>query len=326
MTILVFLLAMGVGDSPDAPLSCPTTVAAKGNVKGGPPLLHTFELTHRGPGILTITEVKAGCGCLRQALTTRVLSPGETARLTLEVNTLTQPDGRNRWPIVVTYKVESPGTPGQTGTLLLQITANLSREVTITPPQFGFSTTGGASQVLIVKDQRSRPLSVVKSTTTSSHLAVEIGTRESGKGQSVTVRLSPSAPVGNRDEFIVLLTDDPEYPELRIPVRVQKRAQQDIRVAPESVVMRFAPGQNELSTLVQLRATDGKPIEVSNVESDVPGVTVRAGSGTGTIGVIRVTVTETAAAQSGSCKVRVRLAQPAGEVLVIPVAWTRAMK
>ena len=64
--------------------------------------------------------------------------------------------------------------------------------------------------------------------------------------------------MGHRDEAVVLLTDDPAYPELRVPVRVLKRAGGGVRVAPESISLRFAPGQSELSTLVQLRAADGK--------------------------------------------------------------------
>jgi hypothetical protein len=246
--------------------------------------------------------------------------------LTLEVNTLTQPDGPNRWQAIVSYKVESPGAPFQTGELLLQITATLSREVSVTPPQVGFSTSDAASQVLTVSDQRGKPLTIVKATTTSPHLTAEIGARTAGKGQPVTVRLSSGAPVGHRDESVVLLTDDPLYPELRVPVRVLKRAAQSVSAAPETVAMRFAVGQTELATLVQLRAMDGKTIEIASVESELPGVTVKGSVGAGTVAVVRVTVTESAALQSGSCKVRVRFAQPQGQEVVIPVVWTRAMK
>lgn len=324
MNTLIFLLAAGVGNPPAGPLQCPAALAARGDVKGGPPLVHTFELTHRGAGTLTITRVEAGCGCLRQSLSSDVLTPGQTAKLTLEVNTLTQPDGPNRWQIAVGYKVEGPGAPPQPGELLLQITATLSREVTVNPPQVGFSTTGTATQKLMVGDTRGKPLTVLKATTTSPHLTAQVGPRVDGKGQAVTVTLSPDARVGHRDEAVVLLTDDPAYPELRVPVRVLKRAGGGVRVAPESISLRFAPGQTELSTLVQLRAANGKPIEIAGAESDPPGVTVKHSPGAAAVAVVRVTVTEPA--QSGSCRVRVRLSQPSGQEIVIPVAWTRAMK
>jgi len=326
MNTLIFLLAMGAGTTPTPPLECSDAIAAKGDVKGGPPLTHTFQLTHRGGGTLTITKVEAGCGCLRQSLGTGVLSPGETTKLMLEVNTLTQPDGPNRWQVVVSYKVESPGAPTQSGKLLLQIIANLSREVAVTPPQFGFSTSDTASQVLMVSDARDKPLTILKATTSSPYLTAAIGARVAGKAQSVTVKLSPNAPIGHRDESVVLLTDDPVYPELRVPVRISKRAAGSVSATPESVAMRFAAGQTELSTLVQLRAMDGKRIEIATVQSDLPGVTAKGSEGSGAVAVVRVTVTESAAKQTGSCNIRVKFAQPAGQEVVIPVAWTRAMK
>src|SRR3954471_3347257 len=102
MNVLLTLLALGVSNSPPAPLTVPTPVAARGEVKAGPPLTHTFDLTHTGTaGTLYITRVEAGCGCLRQLLTATRLQPGETAKLTIEVNTLTQPDGPNRWQVQV---------------------------------------------------------------------------------------------------------------------------------------------------------------------------------------------------------------------------------
>lgn len=324
MNTIIILLASGIGSPPAALLHCPVPIAARGDVKGGPPLAQSFELTNRSPGTLSITSIEAGCGCLRQSLSTGVLAPGETAKLTLEVNTLTQPDGPNRWQAVVRYRVETPGMPPQVGELLLQITAALSREIAVTPPQLGFSTTGAASQSLSVADRRAKPLTILKATSSSPHLAVEIAPRVAGKDQSVAVKLDADAPAGHRDETVVLLTDDPVYPELRVPVRVHKRAAGSVAAAPESVSVRFARGQAEVSTLVQLRAANGKPISISAAASDVPAVAVKWAPGAGTVAIVRVTVTEAAATRDGSCLVRIKLADPAGQEIVLPVAWTAA--
>jgi hypothetical protein len=329
---LFALLALGAGDPPAGPLHCPAPLAARGDAKGGPPLAHTFELAHRGPhGTLTITGVEAGCGCLRQTLTAGVLRPGETARLTLEVNTLTQPDGPNRWQAVVRYKLDPPAAPGsappapQPGELPLTITATLAREVAVTPPQVGFSCTGEATQVLTVTDRRAKPLAVVRAASSSPHLTAAVGPREGGPGkpttQSVTLKLSADAPVGHRDEAVVLVTDDPEYPELRVPVRVLKRPAGGVTAAPAEVAVRLAAGQDEVSTLVQLRAADAKPVGVAGAESDHPGVAVKWSPGVGPLAAVRVTVTAAAGAD-GRCTVRVRLAEPAGQEVAIPVMWS----
>jgi hypothetical protein len=330
MNTLICLLTVTLANQPATLLQCPELVANKGEVKCGPALAHAFELTNRGAGTLTITKVEASCGCLRQSLTSGVLLPGETAKLTIEVNTLTQPAGQNRWQITAGYKVESPNAPAQLGEILLQITANLTREIIVTPPQLGFSTTTGASQTLTITDKRLKPLKVLKAATSSPYLLAEVGPRvdaaDGAHNQSVSVKLLEQAPTGHRDETVILTTDDPDYPELRVPVRVLKRVAGSVIAAPETVSIRFGSDQAEISTPVQLRSADGKPFGIASADSDHPGVTVKWSMGTGAVGVVRITIAESAAIQSGSCKVRVKLGDAAGEEIVIPVSSTGVKK
>ncbi|MBX9623458.1 MAG: DUF1573 domain-containing protein [Gemmataceae bacterium] len=332
MNTLLLLAAVGVADPPapaPAPLHCPAPAAARGEVKAGPPLAHTFELTHRGPaGTLTITKVEAGCGCLRRALATGVLQPGETTRLTVEVNTLTQPDGPNRWQAVVSYALDVPGDPAarRTGELPLTITATLSRDVSIDHPQVAFSTTGAAAQVLTLTDRRAAPLRVVQAAGTSPHLTAEVKPRADAPGkpstQEVVVKLAADAPPGHRDEAVILLTDDPAYPELRVPVRVLKRAPGGVTASPDEVVVRAGAVPEDVATLVQLRAADGRSVGVAGAESDHPGVLVKWSAGVRPVAAVRVTVTAAAAAKPGGGTVRVKLAEPPGAEVVIPVSWT----
>ena len=327
MNTLIFAAALAIGQppgpaKPQTSLTSPAPVAAKGDVKAGPPLAHAFELAHTGAGTLTITKVEAGCGCLRQGLGTLTLQPGEKTRLALEVNTLTQPDGPNRWQVLVSYKIESPGVPAEAGELLLQITATLSREVAVSPPQVAFSTTGEASQALVVTDKRGKPLTVVKAVSSAAHLTVEVAPAGgTPRAQAVTVKLAANAPAGHRDELVTLYTDDPEYAELRVPVRVLKRAAAAVTATPDAITVRLATGQTEGSALVQLRAPDGKPVSVTGAESDLPGVQVKWSSGSGAVQTVRVTIPEAVAAKPGRCTVRVRLSEPGGEVS-IPVSWS----
>ncbi len=325
-TVITLILAVGAGNPAKAPLHCPAPVAAKGQINGGPPLAHTFDLTHTATGTLTITKVEAGCGCLRQTLSANAMQPGETAKLTIEVNTLTQPDGPNRWQVVVGYRLESPGGVPQTGEVLLQITATLAREVAVHPPQLGFSTTAAASQVVTITDSRAKPLTVIRAGASSPHLAVEVGERVAGKGQGITVKLAADAPAGHRDEFILLVTDDPAYAELRVPVRVLKREAGAIKANPDAIAVRFAPGQTEVSTLVRLRSEDGKPIKIATVVSDHPKVLVKWSQETVPVAAVRVIVTEEAAIQAGTCTVRVTLEEPSGKEFVLPVAWSALKK
>ncbi|VTR95566.1 Uncharacterized protein OS=Blastopirellula marina DSM 3645 GN=DSM3645_06674 PE=4 SV=1: DUF1573 [Gemmata massiliana] len=327
MNTLILLSALATGQpAPLAPATfhSPAPVAAKGDTKAGPPLLHTFDLTNATAGTVTITKVEAGCGCLRQALAAEVLQAGEKTKLALEVNTLAQPDGPNRWQATVSYKVEQPGVPARTGELLLQLTATLSREISVTPPQVAFSAAGEVSKELIVGDKRAKPLTVLKTASSATHLTVEIGqvtNGTAGRTQPITIKLAANAPTGHRDESVVLYTDDADCPELRIPVRVLKRAVGAVTATPEAVSVRLAAGQTEVSTLVQLRSPDGKAVSIAGAESDLPAVQVKCSTGSGPVATVRITVPETVAAQPGRCTVRVRM-NDQGDEVSIPVSWT----
>lgn len=323
MNTAILLAALAAAQPAPATFYSPAPLAAKGDVKAGPPLTHAFDLTNATAGTVSITKVEAGCGCLRQGLGAEVLKPGETTKLALEVNTLTQPDGPNRWQVVVSYKVEAPGAPARTGEVLLQITATLAREIAVSPPQVAFSTAGVASQTLVVTDARAKPLTVLKAASSAAHLTAEVGPvagTGAARTQAITVRLAATAPAGHRDETLVLYTDDAGCPELRVPVRVLKRAAGAVIATPDAVSVRFAAGQTEVSTLVQLRTPDGKAVSVAGAESDLPGVEVKFSNGSGPVATVRITVPEAVAGQGGRCTVRVRLSEPAGEV-AIPVSW-----
>jgi hypothetical protein len=325
MNTLILFAALA-GGQPPATFHSPTPVAAKGDLKAGPPLAHAFDLNNNTGATVTITKVEVGCGCLQAAVGAQVLQPGIGTKLAVEVNTLTQPVGPNRWQATVCYKLEAPGQPAATGELLLQITANLSREVSVSPPQVAFSTTGEASQVITVSDARAKPLTITKAASSAAYLSAEVGAPVAGapRAQPVTLKLLATAPPGHRDEVVVLYTDDPAYPELRVPVRVLKRAAGGVTATPEAVALRPAAGE-EASALVQLRAPGGKPVSVLGADCDLPGVAVKHSEGSGPLATVRITVPEALTKEPGRCTVRVRLSEPAGEV-TIPVSWTAPKK
>jgi hypothetical protein len=318
MNAFLPILALCVANPPVPALTCPTPLVAKGDVKAGPPLAHAFELVNRSPNTITITKLEAGCGCVKRTLTAQVLKPGESATLTLDVNTLTQSDGPNRWQAIVGYQLDD--AQRNVGELAVNITANLSREVTVSPPQLAFSTTGEATQQIAIADRRAKPLSVVKTTSSTPHLSATVGPR------GIEVKLAADAAAGQRDEVIVLQTNDPVYPEFRIPVRINKKAADQVTASPEELSVRLNAGQEEVSALVQLRAPDGKQIRIASATSDFAAVGTKFSEAAGVVATVRISVGGIAAAQPGSCKVTVKLAEPAGQSIVIPVTWASGKK
>ena len=324
--IAATVLLAAIGQPPSLPLVCPDATVSRGEVKAGQQLSQTFQLANRSAATIVIRRIEAGCGCLRRTLSGETIKSGETGTLTLEVNTLTQPVGPNRWQATIIYEVASstPGAAGQQGSLPVEIAATIARDLIVTPSQLAFSTAGEASQAISLTDRRAKPLVVLKAVCSSPHLLAEIANPTKNEGiqtQIVTVKLTADAPIGQKDEMIVLITDDPAYPELRLPVRVLKRAEGGIITTPATVGLKFAPGQTEVSALVQLRSNAGTPLAIRRAECDRSDVSVKWSPGAGPVMTVRIALTATDG-YAGSTYVRVKLEDPDAKEVVIPVSWS----
>lgn len=321
--MLPILAPLLLWSTPPAPLECLPAVAELGTARTGPPLTQTFRLTHRGEvGTVRITAVETGCGCVGRELSRSTLAPGESAELTLTINTLTQPAGPNSWRATIRYRHDLPGRHGGERVLELAVRAELIREVSVDPPELAFSTAGTAQQAITVTDRRPRPLTVLGATTSSAHLAAEPRPYTDAAGvrsQPVIVRVSADAPAGESAEIVSLTTDDPSCPVLRIPVRLAKRPVQSVTVSPPELRFSFANGQHELSGNVLLRA-GGRPIRIASATADSPAVTASHAS-SGPVATLRVRVKTEAGAFSGHANVTVTLSEPPGEKVIVPVGW-----
>lgn len=325
--MLPIIAALVLGVTPADPLSSPTPAADRGEVRTGPPLTHTYEVVHTGSTPVTITSVESTCGCLKPTVSKTTLQPGERAAVTITVNTLTQPPGANTWRTTVRYRVVT-ATPSvlPDAELDLKLTANLIREVSVTPPSLAISTSAEATQTLTVTDVRATPLTVLGATTTSPRLtaAVRAATTANGvRSQAIDLTVTAAYPPGQADETVVLRTNDPGCPELRVPVRVTKRTAADVIAAPEQPEVRFARGQAEASVLIQVRRPDGKAIRIAKVECEHAAVRGRWPEDAAAVASVRLSVDAAKAnGRSGEATVKVILADPPGKEMLIPLKWS----
>ncbi len=319
---LLFLALPATG-----PLAATAPAADLGEAKSGPPLQHEFELRHTGErGILTITSVTTACGCSKGDVNPKVLKPGETAKLRVVVNTLTQPEGQATWKSSVKYTLTPDSAAATAHELDLALSAKIVREVTVEPPVLAVSTSGDAARThtIAVTDRRATDaLTVTKAHCTDPKIALDIKpAKSSGTGtvQEIAVTLPGDLPTGQHDDIITLTTTDPACPELKIPLKVAKRNAGDVAVTPDAATVRFAKGQAEASTLVQLRA-GGQPVSIRKVEGTQEGVTVKFSEGSGAVATVRVVVNLARAGALGQADITLHLAEPAGGVVVLPVSW-----
>src|SRR5947209_15529336 len=104
------------------------TTCEVGEVRGGAVLTPHFAFTNVGSDPVEITEVRPGCGCLKPRLTRRVVPPGETGELELEVDTRRESAGPHVWQLDVRWR---RGTAAQETTL--RVAGRVVTEVTVQP-------------------------------------------------------------------------------------------------------------------------------------------------------------------------------------------------
>lgn len=313
------ILLAAVLAAPPGPLAA-DALPDQGELKAGPTVSFAVPLTHRGTGRIAVTGVETGCGCVAAKVSKNDLAAGDAATLTFAVNTLTQPAGPNAWTATVKYRHLPDGAANFTEqTVSVRVTATLIREVTATPPSVSLSTAGAANTSVIITDMRAKPLTVTAAVSTAAFVTATVRPAAGGK-QTIDIAVSADAPTGHSDEVIVLTTDDPAYRELRVPVRVAKRAAGGVSASPDALELKFAAGQDEASAVVLVRSPNGDRVQIEKAETDHPAVKLTWSKTAGATATVKAVIP---AGAVGPTEIRVRLAEPAGAAVTVPVSWSR---
>ena len=319
----IFLLAAVLSAEP-SPLVVDKPSVDSGELLANKPLVQTFRLKNTSASSIIVTDVAGSCGCFRHELSERTIAAGKSVELTVGINLLTQPEGASVWKFLVRFRSE--GTPTATGSVALQIAAKVRKDVTVEPVAMMLLSEKEITGTLTVTDRRGKPLKVTAARMGLKDVVAEVKPHSDIAGkrtQQVAITVSDKCPAGQYADEICIDTDDPEYRELRIPLRViRKNAATGVQAVPGSVTLRFAKEQTIASSLLRLRHADDKEVIVEKAESDHPAIACRWAAGPGSMTTLRVTVDLMKANAAGVAVVTVRLKGPEPETIHIPVSWT----
>jgi hypothetical protein len=311
------VLLLVAGTPAVAGLECDQAVVNAGEVRSGAALRHVFRIVNRGPGSAEVVDVRSSCGCLRPKIEKRLLSSGEETILPVEVNTLRQGDGSHTWQIHICYTAD-----GQPGDLTVLLAARIVSEIRIEPPALAVVTETGASHVLTLTDRRPRPLAVMAVESTSPDVRPHV--REAGPAKTtIRIEIAPDCLEGRHAAVVRILTDDPIYRELEVPVTVEKRTPHRVRASPEVVELDGWFDKPLPSRIVLLSSGDEVPVGIDQIETESPAVECRWAPGPGARATLRLRVdVRQVTTASFESKVRVHLAGAEAQTVVIPIRCT----
>lgn len=184
-----------------------------GEARNDQTITHAFQISNSGGGPLTLTHIRADCGCvLVDTPTPTVVPPGGQCSVTVRLS-LNQRRGIQRRQVVV----ESDDPSNSTAVLTLQGIA--VSPVKVEPETL--SLEAGTSQVQTVQIDCSIPVQIVRVASGHPSLQTELETIQPGNRYRVRVTLNDGTTLDQPIESqIYLLTDYPAESEIEIPVRV----------------------------------------------------------------------------------------------------------
>jgi Protein of unknown function (DUF1573) len=283
------------------------------------PLEQTFVVRNTSAEAVELTGVAAACGCVKRHLAKTHLKPGESTELLVVVNLITQPEGAMRW----NFAVKGQSASGVRFEVPLSVAATIRKEIAIEPVSMVLATSTEVSGRLTLTDLRpGKSLRVRTARVPLPGVTATLSNAKEGP-QTVEIALTRDFPYGSQSDEIVLETDDPDYREIRIPLRaIRNKPDEGISASPADIRLRFAGTQATATALIRLRDAAESKTAVESVEADVDGVTAKWADGPGMQTTLRVSVDRNRVGGYRQAIVTVRLKSPRAETVIIPVSWT----
>ena len=142
------------------------------------------------------------------------------------------------------------------------------------------------------------------------------------RAQKIEVTVTDGCPAGQYADEVCIDTDDPEYKELRIPLRSSRRPRDRRASGAGQRDDALRQGSGNGVDVSALRDADDREVVVEKAEADHPAVRCKWAAGPGTMTTLRVTVDLSQARAAGVGVVTVKLKGPTAETILIPVSWT----
>jgi len=226
----------------------------------------SFIIGNRSDRAVTITDVRASCGCVVSSLSRKTLAPGETSQLSLKVS-LDGADGAIKREIAVMIGEQ------HFNALTLTVAANVRQAITISPrrivlPRMSESDVASASATITVHDPALK-LRIQKMKCTSPQLSARCIEAEPMKRFQVDISASPPFTGGFLDGEVHVVTDNTRHPIVIIPVNGM--VARPVSIIPSRLRLREGH-DNAVIRYINVGPGTVKKFRVLNVEVPVASV------------------------------------------------------
>ena len=262
------LLAQGATGGPKASVAEP--IKDMGVVPKGDKIAHDFEIRNEGTAPLEISEVRPACGCT-VAKFDRTIAPGQTGKVSLEIDTATFNGPVSKG---VTVFTSDPATPQ----IELTVRADVEPFIAVKPGYARYITVQGEKekghivQTLWAPD--GAPLEVVKVESPYPFLKTEVHeataeermTDAPGRQWKIDMTLDhDAAPVGALAGFLLVHVNHPKQKLVQIPISGFVRPV--ITVTPPTANFGSVELKEPMKAVLNIRSFSTEPIRITSIDA-----------------------------------------------------------
>lgn len=200
-----------------------------------------FTFTNHGNKPIELRKLETSCGCLTQHQSKKIVDAGEQGEFFLRIQSANQEPGAKQYTCKAIYgPVDEPAVSYETDLRFLITLPELT--VVVRPRVLVFHQPNGnlTTHAVTITDLREKPLRILKASCDEKFVSVRIDPEsplhEADREAGVVGRIEVSVgevPKGRHECEVRVITSDPEFNLLRIPVRVHGAADKATRTRPD---------------------------------------------------------------------------------------------
>lgn len=241
-----------------------------GKVSSGAVVRHEYVFTNTGDANLEITAVRPGCGCTTSGEWSKLVEPGKTGKIPIQLNTL---GFGGQVAKSVTVTCNDPAQPN----VVLQIKGTIWKPIDVNPSFAYFNVAGDTAtnetRVVRIINNTDEPLKLSEPECTNQTLRVELKTVKPDKEFELHVTTVPPLARGLTQTPINIKTTSTNSPLLTVTATIN--VQPPVIVMPSQITLPPSPIVSSNRYSVAIRNNQSQPITVSEPTANVPGLELK---------------------------------------------------
>ena len=220
-----------------------------GKVVGGETVNHEFGFTNTGDQLLEIKDVKTTCGCATSGQWSRLVEPGKSGSIPIELYTEGLNGTVSKSVSLVSNATNPPPVSLQiTGTVWWPVEA-MPKAVTLS---FHSGTDSNVTAAVRVFNREKEPLTLSEPVSNNPRIAAKVETVRPGIEYRLAIRLVPPLGAGNIFGAVKVKTSSSKMPLLEVPVSALLQA--DVIALPSPLLLPPNLTTNELKQFISIRS------------------------------------------------------------------------